>query len=343
MTPSAGNTSLSKSNTFHAPTTVVSDIFNPVSAWMPRRSPTCPKRLGDLLVDASQTRVAKVIESFDKTVSGQAKYDASILKQADVLPVPRFMMHNTNLDAMDVDTKSPPLEHDHHASDSGLGSSISGTRLSCATSHSAVTRSMPALVSTDREGEYFLSNEAVERIHHHIIKPILKEESLEDFHPLIKDIPLRIGARNITNLRDLEKTLVFLAPVSPDVHAYCSAFAYCSLRCVKGLSKSPSSFLRFCNTSIHCIAATVDYLTERDQRRPTDRPYTNHYFVDLVEQIRRYAAIMAATREKEAAGEQLDDMDYDRYASINLPWSNALLSNHALTVTEMRRSRCVVA
>lgn len=69
-------------------------------------------------------------------------------------------------------------------------------------------------------------------------------------------------------------------------------------------------------------------LHESDQRAPADRPYTQGYFCDLVEQvrlnellrklldidsklqIRRYATILAATREKQAKGEKLDEMDY---------------------------------
>jgi len=75
-------------------------------------------------------------------------------------------------------------------------------------------------------------------------------------------------------------------------------------------SLSANSFSKFWEFSIQCLHTTVEYLAERDQRRPSDRPYTNNYFLDLVEQIRRYADIMARSREKEANGEPLDDMDY---------------------------------
>ena len=136
---------------------------------------------------------------------------------------------------------------------------------------------------------------------------------MKDFHPLIQDVPRRIGEKNICNLRDLEKTLVFLAPVSGIRYLSESAKAYCILRGFKEFSATPASYLRFCERSIQLLHTTVEYLSERDQRLPSDRPYTNNYFLDLIEQIRRYAAIMAATRQKEAQGEQLDDMDYSRY------------------------------
>jgi len=266
-----------------------------------------------MLEDAGARRVAKFLDDFDKKFSGLSSSvpDASILKEEGVLPLPSFMLNHTSLDRddpMDVDSKSPV--DDQCDKDSGLGSSISGSKQerrslrsstrrsvkSCATSDSAVTRSFSAL-GTQNEATHALSRWAEEQIQKRIVKPILKEEALKEFHPLLKDVPRKIGDKQITNLRDLEKTLIFLAP------------NYCA---------SPKSYLEFCETSIQCIHTTVDYLSESDQRRPSDRPYTNHYFLDLVEQIRRYAAIMAATREKEARGEELDEMDYSPSEKITL-------------------------
>ncbi|CBX95412.1 hypothetical protein LEMA_P025640.1 [Plenodomus lingam JN3] len=250
---------------------------------------------------------------------------------------------------MDIEPKrSTTGRNPHeHASDSGLGSSISGSRYgknlqlpvlvldaphsniekgevrtqlssvrdsintSVSSTHSAVTRSCSSLGAT--EGKHTLGEYACKKIHDLIIKPILAEESLQEFHPLIKDVPRRIGEKNICNLRDLEKTLIFLAPVSL-VHCRSeSAEAYCIFRGIKELSISSTSYLRFCERSIQLLVTTIGHLPERDQRLPSDRPYTNGYFLDLIEQIRRYAAIMAATREKEEKGEQLDDQDYSRY------------------------------
>merc|ERR1711981_96897 len=171
------------------------------------------------------------------------------------------------------------------------------TSHSIATSHSAVTRSASAISASFPRADQLLSKEAERHIRNHIIKPILDEETLKDFHPLVEDIPRRIGAKFISNLRDLEKTLFFLAP---------------------DFAPSPQSFLKFCETSIECLHTTVDYLSERDQRRDTDRPYTNNYFLDLVEQIRRYAEIMARTREKQASGQDLDEMDYSPDETITI-------------------------
>ncbi|KAF3052011.1 copper-binding transcription factor [Didymella keratinophila] len=277
--------SLRKSGTFSSPKSLSNDICGLENQpFMPRRSPTSTESLEALLQDThpSVSRVANLLKDFDQKLAGHkaaSASSASILNDPEVLPVPSFMLDSTTLDdmPMDVDCKPTAAERNphEHASDSGLGSSIvskyNDARASSAresinssvTTHSAVTRSFSALGTT--EEKHTLGEYACKQIHDTIIKPILAEESLKDFHPLIQDVPRRIGEKSICNLRDLEKTLVFLAP-----------------------------------------------------RLPTDRPYTNNYFLDLIEQIRRYAAIMAATRQKEALGEQLDEMDYSRDEKITL-------------------------
>jgi hypothetical protein len=202
-------------------------------------------------------------------------------------------------ESMDIDQKPLIVDH-HHDSDSGLGSSVASSTIehtarrsrastkSTASTYSTITSSASSLGATPRT-QHFLSKDAIRHIKKQIIQPILDEDLLKEFHPLIEDIPHRIGARFISNLRDLEKTLFFLAP---------------------DFASTPKSFLKFCETTIECLHTTVDYLCERDQRLPADRPYTNNYFLDLVEQIRRYAEIMARTRAKQASGEALDEMDY---------------------------------
>lgn len=344
--------SLRKSGTFSSPKSLSNDICGlDNQPFMPRRSPTSTENLEALLVDqgANVRRVTDILNDFDQKIAGH-KASVNILADPEVLPVPSFVLDNTTLDRepMDIDSKAAPAPSPHeHASDSGLGSSISGTRYGKAfpqplklktphaniyidnagsrrssvrgsintsvdSVHSSVTRSCSALgVSEEKHtlGEY-----ACKQIHETIIKPILAEECLKDFHPLIKDVPRRIGDKSICNLRDLEKTLIFLAPVSGFPNHCEGAKAYCILRRLQDLATTADAYLRFCESSIRLLHTTVEYLSEPDQRLPSDRPYTNNYFLDLMEQIRRYAAIMAATRQKEAKGEDLDEMDYDRYA-----------------------------
>jgi uncharacterized C2H2 Zn-finger protein len=329
---------------------------------MPKRSPTSVDNLEELLHDAAVRRVTNLLADFDKKLAGHPTDATNILNDPEVLPLPSFMLDCTTLDEdpMDIEPKSSQRSPHEHASDSGLGSSISGSKYgmspfhrpashlqptdiykgdaaqstSCGSissaitsTHSAVTGSFTALDS--QEGKHTLGEYACQTIHDHIIKPILAEKSLEDFHPLIKDVPRRIGNKDINNLRDLEKTLIFLAPVSENIYASSEvAITHCILRCFKEFSTTPNKYLRFCERSIQLLHATVDHLSEQDQRLPTDRPYTNRYFLDLVEQIRRYAAIMAATRQKEENGEELDEMDYHPYEVVALPLYMPNLHNY---------------
>ncbi|RDI89344.1 hypothetical protein Vi05172_g647 [Venturia inaequalis] len=349
MTPSSEShtMTLRKSQTFNARTSISTDLGSPVAhaRYMPKRSPTSPRALEDLvnesqLIAAHTSDVAKLLKEFDDKISGLPSIDgdASILGEKDVLAVPSFMVQQVNVpEPMDIDPKPVIVDH-HHDSDSGLGSSVAsstigtidsitivtpivgdnrnpntivpatninkeqasrrsrGSARSIASTHSTITSSATSLGSTQPR-QHFLSKDAIRHIERQIVQPILHEESLKEFHPLIEDIPRRIGARFISNLRDLEKTLFFLAP---------------------DFSSSPKSFLQFCETSIQCLHNTVDYLCERDQRLPADRPYTNNYFLDLVEQIRRYAEIMARSRAKRESGEEKDEMDYSSDEEIVL-------------------------
>jgi hypothetical protein len=59
-----------------------------------------------------------------------------------------------------------------------------------------------------------LSAQASNKIHEYILKPLLAKPFLKDFHPIVKDCPRRIHSKEIVCLRDLEKTLMLMAPVS---------------------------------------------------------------------------------------------------------------------------------
>ena len=176
---------------------------------------------------------------------------------------------------------------------------------------SAITRSHSALASSGTDAQHdSLSVHATAQIQKLILSPILRRPFLRDFHPLLRDVPRRIHTKDILCLRDLEKTLLLLAPVSDDRHSDPKDLADWFASMSKERAKSPELYLNFCETSIHCIQATVDTLHDRDQRRPSDRPYTTGYFLDLVEQVRHYADIMAASREQEAAGKVVDESEY---------------------------------
>jgi hypothetical protein len=382
--------SLKKGATFHSPTTPPSEDFDPILSIpsLPRRSPTCPRTLKDI-VAAGEKRMAEFLGNVERNLSGLDTIVANsqaTLRQED-LPVPRGILqaHIVDSDMTDVDASKstqdtidlrPP--HNRHMSDSGLGSSISGTALSyldsdakmaqsmststhihgahftdtpqdsynlrnhnntkqqrssrtstrsvadVTRSQSAITRSISSTTNTNLN-EHFLGQYARKQIERCIIIPILREKRLEPFHPLVKGLPQRIGQREITCLRDLEKTLIFLAPVSKVLELGVGVDAHYLFRAIKKYSATKSSYLNFCETSIQCIHTAVEHLNERDQRRPADRPYTNGYFLDLVEQIRQYAAMMAVARAREAAGQEREEMDYSAYV-IDKPGCSQLYS-----------------
>ena len=327
--PSLTAMSLKKGDTFHSPTRLSSDLGDLSIASSPKRSYTSSQSLEELV--AGGQRVAEVIDRVTRTLSGfpSATTGANLLKDPEVLPVPSFMLDRASLPPPDHNDakclKRRTRQADYtHGSDSGIGSSIggsvhsAGTVASSMSSSSAVTKSHTS-ISSGAGSVHVLSQHAINHIKLQIIKPILAEESLKEFHPLVKEVPSRIGSKAITNLRDLEKTLIFLAPVSESTcFMEFGAVAHTVYSYMKNCAVSPSSYLRFCETSVHCIHATVPALSEADQRLPADRPYTDGYFLDLVEQIRKYATIMAATREKEAKGEALDEMDFSPYVNYIL-------------------------
>lgn len=98
----------------------------------------------------------------------------------------------------------------------------------------------------------FLNAHASEKIKTHIIAPLLAQEKLKDYHDLVKGLPGRILEQEIACLRDLEKTLIFLAPVSTNLSGDTYVLAKCFLD-TKAKAKSPASYFRFCQSSIQCI------------------------------------------------------------------------------------------
>jgi len=371
---------LRKASTFHSPKSPSSEDLGPVLdvPSLPKRSRTCPKTLEDVIA-AGEKRMADLIGSFDRSLSGldAMSIDSQATLRGEDLPLPRVVLdaHVVDVDMTEVDPTSRRGQfghrcqsqnvRKHHTSDSGIGSTVSGSVLSRADggadvkqcmrsssfivvhslahvlavtpegqsrslatrssasgresrhltidtkcTRSAITRSISSTASSATAISSFLGDYAAKQIQKHIITPLLRQKALKDFHPLVHGLPRRICQKEITCLRDLEKTLIFLAPVSGPLGLDEGVYTNYILPSLKKWSASKTSYLNFCETSIQCIHTTVDHLNERDQRRPSDRPYTNGYFLDLVEQIRQYAAMMAASRARQAAGEEAKDMDY---------------------------------
>ncbi|CAJ2502034.1 Uu.00g048870.m01.CDS01 [Anthostomella pinea] len=310
------NLALRKGATFHSPMTPPS---SPPSTstfrvpLLPRRSQT---NLDDV-VDAHVRRAALTIGNIDDTLTStvtSTDAEPSTSRRSfrdDSLPIPRGVLNHTVITDTMSQELSPteperrmlrprqPRSSRIRESDSGLGTSIASTaqkRKETTAPGGATTLTRSANASkTDSIPR--LGSRAVNRIHEHTLKPLLAKTSLKEFLPIVLDCPRRIQENQIVCLRDLEKTLIFMAPER---------------------AKSAKLYLDFCLTSIRCIQATVEYLSDREQTRPHDRPYSNGYFIDLVEQIRQHAQQLQEARERQASGEELDEMDVDPTDEVKL-------------------------
>ncbi|TVY75713.1 Zinc finger transcription factor ace1 [Lachnellula suecica] len=346
------NMSLRKGATFHSPSSPDCDVPEPFKVpALPRRSQSTL----DDVVDAHKRRVALTLGDIDRGLAAVEERSPtarqSFPDEAD--PVPQgFLNHTVGSPStksygsiMDGPMSSEPssigrrsLRPRHNRrpsrySDSALGSSIGSKsgknaadtaptsvtdeKRTKSVAASAITRSAAAHSSTI-ESLSRLSTHANNRIHEHILRPLLAKPSLRDFHPIVKDCPRRIHGKEIVCLRDLEKTLIFMAPVS-DIHTddVVGGVAHWFSR-LKERTKTAALYLDFCLTSIRCIQATVETLSPREQTRPHDRPYTNGYFVDLVDQIQQYAQQIQAAKEREAKGEKLTELDPESTDEVRL-------------------------
>ncbi|KAJ2989107.1 hypothetical protein NUW58_g3635 [Xylaria curta] len=326
------NLVLRKGATFHSPVTPPSSppsgaAFKVPS--LPRRSQT---NLDDV-VGAHVRRAALNIGRFEDSLSSTDTESISSRRSFhdDTLPIPSgFLNHTIVGDKMVMEAPLSDNERrvlrprtrrsSHHESDSGLGTSIASTvqkrkETKPSVKASTITRSIN---TSKTESLPRLSSRAVNRIHEHTLQPLLAKPELKDFRPIILDCPRRIQENQIICLRDLEKTLIFMAPVSQllkDSGVW--GVTYRSL-CLKERANSAKLYLDFCTTSIRCIQATVEYLSDREQTRPHDRPYNSGYFIDLIEQIRQHATQMQEARDRLASGEDLDEMDVDPTDEVKL-------------------------
>jgi uncharacterized C2H2 Zn-finger protein len=328
--------SLRKGATFHASSSSSSSSPSSSSSTTPTPEEPLPSRLRvpspprraqsnlDDVVDAHKRRVALTLGDIDRGLAATDDASSPSARPAfpdEADPVPRGVLTHTVgaaqsygpiMDAaVEKEAKAgraglrPRVDRrPARFTDSALGSSIesaSGARKSAGAA-SAITRS----AASSMKGTPGLSQRATNRIREHVLRPLLANDTLKDFHPIVRDCPRRIHEKEIVCLRDLEKTLVFMAPVShsPDDVRGGVAHAYARL---KERAKTAALYLEFCLTSIYCIQATVDFLSDREQTRPSDRPYTSGYFVDLVDQIKQYAQQVQAAKEKAAEGAEPDE------------------------------------
>ncbi|KAI0539937.1 hypothetical protein GGR58DRAFT_511981 [Xylaria digitata] len=321
------NPPLRKGATFHSPVTPPS---SPLASTL--RVPSLPRRSQtnlDDVVGAHVRRVALNIGKIEDSLTATDAAPTSSLRRFvdDSLPIPRGFLNHTVMREKNMEPPFPDHERrvlrprarrssHHHESDSGLGTSIASTvqkrkEARSSVGASAITRSINA---SRTESLPRLSSRAVNRIHEHTLKPLLAKPELKEFHPIVLDCPRRIQENQIICLRDLEKTLIFMAPER---------------------ANSAKIYLDFCTTSIRCIQATVEYLSDREQTRPHDRPYNSGYFIDLIEQIRQHAEQMRESRERLASGAEPTEMDVEPYV-LQIQPSDCLYAKQLPSTDEVR-------
>ncbi|KAJ5124413.1 Zinc finger C2H2 [Penicillium bovifimosum] len=284
---------LRKGETFHTPTSPPCSDHDPVVNFrtLPHRSPTSLEALaaaeermtsilGRLTLDSTEDQTLQTTGDDSSLEGGRGAVHSRSNSMSDS---PRCSDEEGRGKPIPIDEKKARRQHTHE-SDSGLGTSISSEEgltdsenkvLNSIHHKQSTTRSISAIDGLLPKRQ--LGPAACKSIERLVLVPILKEARLQPFHPLVRSIPKRILNKQIVCLRDLEKTLLWLAPTS---------------------STSRKSYLDFCEFTIQCLHTSASHLNDRDQRLPADRPYTNGYFLDLVSQVRRYAAMIRSERQR---------------------------------------------
>ncbi|KAJ5909569.1 Zinc finger C2H2 [Penicillium tannophilum] len=298
---------LKKGETFHTPTSPPSNDRDPVLniRSLPRRCPTSLEAIA-----ASEERMTSILNrlTLDSPEDSGEEPSDSTERASKAATGPASSASRSRRSSVGDDSKEKSQNQEHgHESDSGLGTSVSsneelaGETTGNETPQSPITSPISTF-QTGTTAKRQLSLTACKQIERYILVPILKDPKLKPFHPLVKSIPSRILNRHILCLRDVEKSLLWLAP---------------------RFSNSRHQYLNFAEFTIQCLHTSAAHLNDRDQRLPTDRPYTNGYFLDLVSQVRRYAAMIRANRER-AEQAQAQTPASDKENKISLVPSAAL-------------------
>ncbi|KAI5310661.1 copper-binding transcription factor, partial [Ascosphaera atra] len=129
-----------------------------------------------------------------------------------------------------------------------------------------------------------LSVIACRKIESHVLLPLLRRKELTCFQPLIRSLPPRMQSGEIATLRDLEKTLLSM-----------------SVNFAISNAIGRNVYTAFAHYAIQCLHSTVPMLCDRELKKQHERAYNGLYFLDLVEQVRQYAAIVGHARIQRAA------------------------------------------
>ncbi|CAL5866116.1 uncharacterized protein PFLUO_LOCUS323 [Penicillium psychrofluorescens] len=276
---------LQKGETFHSPTTPPADDRDPVMSVrsLPRRSPTSLEAIA-----ANEQRMTSLLGRLSLGTDSEESNSKDPINNIGTAVKSEPPVDEANELSGSDEEKMTRQSHSHE-SDSGLGTSVSSVE-SVSSDESNVKEKVNAITCTAAAtfDKRQLGLNACKQIEKFVLVPILKESRLKPFHPLVQSVPQRIVNKQIVCLRDLEKTLLWLAPKSAPTRL---------------------SYLNFCEFTIQCLHTSASHLNARDQRLPADRPYTNGYFLDLVSQVRRYAAMIRESRERIEAAQAAKSAD----------------------------------
>lgn len=194
---------------------------------------------------------------------------------------------------------------------------------------SAVVRSIsPMISSSSRQPP--LSNFARRKFADFILQPILREDRFKFYHPLVSSLDSRTN-KSIKCLRDLEQSLIFEPLVSTIFTPNNDIITDSPSSTAKRFATSHTLYRSFGEFTIQLVLDTFHHLAEPEQRRASDRPYDNGYFLDLVQQVGRLAAQVGAARRARSGHSTetatIDEMDYSPYVSTVKP-SILLISHH---------------
>lgn len=332
---------LKKNQTFHSKSPSSSDDEDPLAdlACSPRRSSTSPAALQAIL--AGQQRMNKLLSRFDLDSSDSAPRQErdGLPVPRGYLDIHFERSQSGKGDSFHYDLRRGPSRKDSqtkvrkvhcHPSDSGLGTSISSCETASArqgelsllqapdmhfnlilpaakeSRSKTVTRTQSAITSSlmavepESASKQNLSLSASEEIEKRILTPLLGQEFCKPFHHLVESAREQIEKKQIGTLRDLEKSLLHGAAVSTIRTLASNCMPLTNLQDVEA---EVGSYYQFCSSTILCLSETYTHLDPRDLCIPTDKSYSNSYFLDLTAQVHRFKAMRDEARKnkKEAS------------------------------------------
>ncbi|KIW48227.1 uncharacterized protein PV06_00836 [Exophiala oligosperma] len=202
----------------------------------------------------------------------------------------------------------------------------STSRSSNATPPSAVTESVAPRLSRPNLRHPPLTVSARNKLKKHIISPILEETRFENFHPFVTALGSKAN-KNIKCLRDLEQSLIFQPLVSTLIDQDLSETDAAH----KTFAISRHLYRAFGEFTIQLVVDAYQHLSESEQRRASDRPYDNGYFLDLVQQVNQLAShIGSSSRDPQSEGaEDNDEMSYSIDDNVTLEGGLGETGNYA--------------